>query len=187
MCLLSEKGVYNMPVRMTGMISGLDTDTLIQNMIDAQRLKNKRVEDKSTLLSWKQDRWKELNTKLYKLYTDDLNKMRLQGNYLTKSVTTSNDTFADVKGLTNAPIGTHKLEIGSLASSQYVTGGHITTKDGVKASANTRLKDLGDQSIKTGTLINITVNDEVKTFEVKEESTLYDFVNFAKSAGLSAN
>lgn len=185
-----------MPVRMTGMISGLDTDYLIQTMIEAQRMKNKRVEDKSTLLTWKQDRWKELNTKLYKLYTDDLNKMRLQGSYLTKSVTTSNDAFADVKGLTNAPIGTHKLEIGSLASSQYVTGGVVYLKDDkgvnlkddngnyIKASANTKLKDLG---IATETLINVTVNGEEKTFEVKAGSTLNDFVNFAKGAGLSAN
>ena len=91
-----------MPVRMTGLISGMDTDTLIQNMMDAQRMKNKKVEDKSTLLTWKQDRWKELNTKLYKLYTDDLNKMRLQGNYLTKLTTSSNENLVNAYAKSNA-------------------------------------------------------------------------------------
>lgn len=179
------KGVYNMPIRMTGMISGLDTDTLIQSMIEAQRIKNRRVEDKSTLLTWKQDKWKELNTKLVKLYKEDLNKMRLQSSYLTKAVTTSNNDYADIKAMTNAPLGTHKLQVESLASSQYVTGGVINLSDGnTKASTNTKLTELG---IEAETLFNITVKGEKKTFEVKANSTLNDFVNFAKSAGLSAN
>ncbi|HHU70659.1 MAG TPA: hypothetical protein GXZ21_01330, partial [Clostridiales bacterium] len=174
-----------MPIRMTGMISGLDTDTLIQSMIEAQRIKNRRVEDKSTLLTWKQDKWKELNTKLVKLYKEDLNKMRLQSSYLTKAVTTSNNDYADIKAMTNAPLGTHKLQVESLASSQYVTGGVINLSDGnTKASTNTKLTELG---IEAETLFNITVKGEKKTFEVKANSTLNDFVNFAKSAGLSAN
>lgn len=183
-----------MPVRMTGMISGLDTDTLIQSMIEAQKIKNKSVEDKSTLLTWKEDRWKELNTKLVKLYKEDLNKMRLQGNYLTKAVSTSNDDYADIKGLTNAPIGSHKLQVESLASSQYVTSGIINLADGeTKVTANTKLTelvdspDLGVPKLEVGTLINITSNGKKKTFEVKADSTINDFVNFAKGAGLSAN
>ena len=63
-----------MPIRLSGMMSGLDTDTLIKGIMDAERFKNKRVSDKQTLLTWKQDKWKELNTKLYKLYTDEIGR-----------------------------------------------------------------------------------------------------------------
>ena len=42
-----------MAIRMTGMISGLDTESLIQSLVEAQKLKNKRTTDKKTKL-WKQ-------------------------------------------------------------------------------------------------------------------------------------
>ena len=176
-----------MPVRMTGMISGLDTDTLIQSMVDAQRLKNKRVEDKKTLLEWKQDRWKELNAKLYKLYTDDLNKMRLQSSYLTKAVTSSNDNLVSIDAMTNAPVGSHALIIESLASSQYVTGDVIKIDESDTATAitsNTKLKDLG---ISVETLINLKSGDKTNTLKVTDTTTIADFVSFAKRAGYSAN
>ncbi|HCR39923.1 MAG TPA: hypothetical protein DIW41_03390, partial [Lachnospiraceae bacterium] len=119
-----------MPVRMTGMISGMDTESLIKGMVDAQRLKNKRVEDKQTLLGWKQDRWKELNTKLYKLYTADLNKMRLKSSYMTKKVSSTNEDLVTVNSKVNAPVGSHELTIDALARSQYVTSGVIKVGTG---------------------------------------------------------
>ena len=35
-----------MAIRMTGMISGLDTESLIQSLVEAQKLKNKKTTDK---------------------------------------------------------------------------------------------------------------------------------------------
>jgi len=169
-----------MPVRMTGMISGLDTDYLIQTMIEAQRMKNKRVEDKSTLLTWKQDRWKELNTKLYKLYTEDLNKMRLQGSYLTKLTTSSNESLVNANAKSNAATGTHTLQINSLASAQSLTGGNLDST----TTASTKLTDL---SISEGTIITVSHKGENKTLEVTADTTIADFVDVAKSAGLNAN
>ena len=174
-----------MPVRMTGMISGMDTESLIKGMVDAQRMKNKRVEDKSTLLEWKQDKWKELNKKLYKLYTDDLSKMRLQGNYKAKKVSSSNENLVTVTGGVNAPEGSHKLEIKQLASSQYVTSGEIKTdKNDNATTLSTKLKDLG---VNAGTLINFSTSGKTKTLEVTETTTIEDFVSTAKNVGLNAN
>ena len=72
-----------MAIRMTGMFSGLDTDAVIKELVNAQRTKNKKTTDKKQKLEWKQEKWKELNTKLYKLYTDQVSNLRLQKNYLT--------------------------------------------------------------------------------------------------------
>ncbi|HBY71742.1 MAG TPA: hypothetical protein DEG06_05810 [Lachnospiraceae bacterium] len=176
-----------MPVRMTGMISGMDTESLIKGMVDAQRLKNKRVEDKQTLLGWKQDRWKELNTKLYKLYTADLNKMRLKSSYMTKKVSSTNEDLVTVNSKVNAPVGSHELTIDALARSQYVTSGVIKVGTGdtaTEAKASTKLTELG---VDAGTLINLTSNGKTATLEVTDKTTITDFVNFAKGAGYSAN
>lgn len=176
-----------MAIRLSGLISGLDTDTLVKEMVNAQKLKNKKVEDKQTLLTWKQERWKELNAKLFKLYTDDLNKMSLKGSYQTKKATSSNENLATVTAGSAAPEGSHTLVISSLAKSQFVTGGVISTdKDGnpIKATANTRLTALG---IEEGTKITIGRTGKLKTLTVASDTTIASLVSTAKAAGLNAS
>ena len=177
-----------MAVRLSGMISGMDTESIVKELVAAQRLKNNKVTNKQTTLTWQQDKWKELNTKLYKLYTEDLSKMKLQGNYQGKKVSSSNDNLAEVKASTNAPEGAHNLVINTLASSQYVTGDKISKDNGglpITASASTELTDLG---ITNGVTLKITGNDgTINELKVIDTTTLDDFVNFAKDAGLNAS
>lgn len=178
-----------MPVRMTGMISGMDTESLIKGMVDAQKLKNKRVEDKSTLLTWKQDKWKELNKKLYKLYTDDLSKMRLKGNYQTKKTSSSNENLVSVTAGPNAPEGSHIISDIKLASGQYITGTELKTdKQGnaITVTGNSKLVD--DLGIKDGTLITVAINGDTKTvIDVDSNTTINSFVQRLKDAGLNAS
>ncbi|MGB8454213.1 MAG: flagellar filament capping protein FliD [Anaerocolumna sp.] len=174
-------------IRMTGLISGLDTESIVQQLVSAQQLKNKKTSDKLTLSEWKEDKWKELNTKLYKLYTEDLSKLRLQGSYLTKKVTTSNDDLVEVTGNSSAPDGTSTLEIDNLATSQYVTGGIVYDSDGNKATDDTLLTDLADtggSSIGVGTVFSF---GDDNTLTVTATTTISDFVAAAKSAGINAS
>ena len=81
-----------MPIRMTGLISNLDTEGIIKELMGAQNLKKTKIENKITKLEWKQEKWKELNTKIYKLYTDSLADMKTEGTYLTKKASSSNES-----------------------------------------------------------------------------------------------
>ena len=176
-----------MPVRLSGLISGMDTDTLVKELVNAQKLKNKKVEDKKTLLTWKQDKWKELNTKLYKLYTDDLNKMQLQGSYNTKKLTTSNDSLVSATAENSAPEGAHSLVIKSLAKSQFLTGGSITLdKDDqpIKPTATTKLASLG---VAEGTVISVGTSDKLKTLTVTADTSIQSLIDTAKKAGMNAS
>lgn len=170
-----------MPVRMTGMISGMDTESLIKSMVDAQKLKNKKTSDKSTLLEWKQDKLKDLNTKLFKLYQEDLSKLRLQGSFNTKKVTSTHDTLVSVTGTGSAPNGTHAIKIEALASSQYLTSDALDKE--IKASS----KLVGDLKMADGAIINIETAKGKKTFEINESTTISSFVQELKNAGLNAN
>lgn len=176
-----------MPIRMTGMISGMDTESLIKGMVDAQRLKNKKTTDKSVLLDFKQERWKELNAKLYKLYQEDLSKLRFQGNYNSKKATSSNEALVGVNALNGAVKGSHVISVEKLASAQILTGGEIKAdKDGnpINVTSNTKLKDLG---VDVETLINISHKGKNITLEVTEDTKISDFVEQLKSVGLNAN
>lgn len=176
-----------MPVRMTGLISQMDTESLIKGLVDAQRLKNKRVEDKSTLLGWKQDKWKELNKKLYKLYTEDLSKMRLKGNYQTKKVSSSNENVVSVTAGQNAPEGSHIISDIKLASGQYITGIQLSAdKQGDAITGNSKLVD--DFNIADGTLITVAINGDTKTvIDVDSTTTINSFVQRLRDAGLNAS
>jgi flagellar hook-associated protein 2 len=168
-----------MSLRISGMVSGMDTDTMVKELVNAQKIKNKRVSDDKTRLTWKQDKWKELNAKLYKLYTEDVSKLRLQSSYQAKAVATSNDSLVSVTASTNAPEGAHNLIIDQLASAQYVTGAPVSF-DGT-----TKLVGLGTDPNKIVEGDKFIIGD--KEFVVGATSTVNDFINAAKEAGVNAN
>lgn len=167
-------------IRLSGMISGLDTDSIIKELVNAQRLKNKKTTDKLTLSEWKEDKWKELNAKLYKLYTTSVSNMRLQGSYLSKKVSLSDESIAKITGNSNAPEGAHKLSVTELASAQYVTGGKLATT----AKASSSLSTLG---VASGTVIEITNGSKKSNLVVTDSTTIQDFVNSCNGVGLNAS
>ena len=65
-----------MGVRLTGLNSGMDTESMIKKIMDAQRTKLNKIEGKRTTLDWKKEKWKDLNTKLYSLYTSKISSLR---------------------------------------------------------------------------------------------------------------
>ena len=54
-----------MAIRITGMYSGLDTESIISELVSAQSYKKNKLVKEQKKLSWKQDAWKSLNTKIY--------------------------------------------------------------------------------------------------------------------------
>ena len=72
-----------MPIRLTGINSGLDTETIISALVSGYKYKKEKYEKAQTKLSWKQDAWKSLNTKIYSLYTS-VGNLRFSKAYNTK-------------------------------------------------------------------------------------------------------
>ena len=175
-----------MAVRMTGMISGMDTESLIQSMLEAQKLKNKKTTDKKTKLEWTQEKWKELNTKLYKLYTDQVSKLSLQGSYGTKKVSCTDESKVKISANSNAPLGSQSLKITQLATAGYLTGAKITTKTGGTVTSSTTLAELGVED-NTDTTIKLSVGDETKEIQVTSKTTVGDFLSSLQSAGVNAS
>ena len=71
-----------MAIRMTGLTSGLDTESIVEALVSAQRTKVTKVKNKLTKNEWTEEIWSDLNKKIYSLYTDELTKFKTQGNYL---------------------------------------------------------------------------------------------------------
>lgn len=73
-------------LRMTGMYSGMDTESIIQQLVSAKATKVTNLKNDQKKLEWKQTLWQDLNKRIYKLYTGTLSNMRLTGSYSKKKV-----------------------------------------------------------------------------------------------------
>lgn len=177
-----------MPIRMTGLTSGLDTESIVNQLMSAQRTKQTRVENKKQKLEWKQEIWKGLNTKIYGFYKDSLSKMKYSSNYSTKKASVSDSTKLTATASIKAAAGSYQVSVNSIASAQYVTSGKLDYKDtdgktAKTATTSTKLSELG---MDEGTVLKLKVGNKTKALEVKDSTTIKDFVNFCSNAGLNA-
>lgn len=168
-----------MAIRLSGLASGMDTESIVAELMSAQRLKSTKIENKKTKTEWKLDKWKDLNKKLYSFYTGSLSKMKLQGSFATKVATSSDATKVAVTAGTNATEGTHNIKVNSLASAQFVTGAAL----GSTVTDSTTLSSLG---VGTGD-ITLTTGTTPQTITVSATTTVGDLVTAMKSAGINAS
>ena len=168
-------------IRMTGLISNMDTESIVESMMDAHRLKLTKIENKKTVLEWKQDKWKDLNTKLYKLYQEQTSKLHLTSNYKTKKVTSADESVVKVTADKTASEGTHSIIVKQLASSQYVTGGKLDSS----VKGTTKLSEI-DKSL-VGNKITIETSKGQTVLDITDKTTVNDFTRACTNAGLNAS
>lgn len=160
-----------MAIRISGMNSGLDTDSIVQALVMDVKTKKESYEKKKTKLEWTQEIWKGINSNVYSLY-NKVNNMRWSSAYNLKKTTVSDATKASVTASNTAVTGTQKLNILSVAQSGYLTGGKLSTT----ANTGTTLAELGysggDATINVdkgdGTSASITVSASTTIAELTE-------------------
>ncbi len=115
-------------LRMTGMYSGMDTESVIQQLVQAKSQKVTNLKHDQKKLDWKIAKWQDLNKRIYKLYTGTLSNMRLAGSYAKKKTTVSDPTKATITASEGAVNGTQSLRINKLAKAGYLTGAKVSMK-----------------------------------------------------------
>lgn len=167
-------------IRVSGMVSGLDTESLVTAMVATQTAKKEKLQKAQTKLQWKQDAFKSINTKVYGLYSK-ISNLRFSSAYNMKKTTVSDSTKATVTASSGAVNGTQKLTIEKLATSGYLTGAEL--KKGTTGS--TTLADLGYTD--GDTTLSVTVGSTKKDIEVSSTTTIDDLVSKLKDAGVNAS
>lgn len=172
-----------MPMRLSGLMSGMDTESIIQDLVAARRVKVDNAKKAQTKLSWKQEAWKDLNTKLKNLQSKYLNNMRFVSSYSKRTTRVSNSNAVSVLTGSNAVNGVQSLKIEHLAKTGYLTGGMIS-KDGKEFNALSKLSDLG--ITEEGTF-NIKAGSKSVDITVNGDTTISDVLTNLKEAGVNAN
>lgn len=114
-----------MAMRMTGLISGMDTESMVKELVNASSEKVNKIKQKKQDAEWKKEIWSGLNTKIYNFYKTQLSAFRTVSSYKAKKATVSDDTKVSVSAGSDATNGTHKVFVEQTASSAYLTGDNI--------------------------------------------------------------
>ena len=168
-----------MPVRISGMNSGLDTEALVKELVSAYSKKKDTYTKKQTKLEWTMDAWKDVNTKVYGFYTKSLSNMRYSTSYNLRTTSISKPSVAQISASAGAVTSTQSLAVKQLAASAYFTGGEVKTQTGEIAKGNSKLSELG---IADG---SIMVNDT--KIALDGDMTLNQLVASFKNAGVTAS
>lgn len=168
-----------MPIRISGLNSGLDTESLVSELVSAYRKKGEKYEKAQTKVSWKQEAWKSLNSKTYS-FRNNLDKMRFSSGYNLKTTSVSNSSKVSVTAGNNAVNGTQTLQIAQLAKTGYLTGGKMKKLTGTDVSASTTMNELGFYD--NG---NISVNG--KQIQITGQMKVSEVVSKLQDAGVDAN
>ena len=176
-----------MPIRITGMNSGLDTDLIIRELMRGQRAKVDTLKGNQISNQWRQDAWQALNTKALKLFNGAANAMRFSDAYAKKTSKVSNAKASVVTGGA-AVNGVQRMTIDKLATTGYLTGGKVERAPGATGTgainANTRLSELG---VEDGSEFTVKVGSRESKITVGADTTIQSVVNQLRGSGLNAN
>lgn len=179
-----------MAMRMSGLMSGMDTESIVQQLVEARSVKVTKATNAQTKLGWKQDAWKDLNKKLKNLQSKFLSNMRFTSGYTQKTTKVSNSSAVSVITGETAANGVQSLEIKQLAKTAYLTGGKVAKRQEVLPDTD---------KIKMGDLLSFEEGEDTKSLtvavnggeevniDITAETTVTEVMEQLRDAGLKVD
>ncbi len=148
------------PIRMSGMVSGLDTESIISAMMTTYQTKIDNQNKKLTKLSWQQEAYQAVAKKMTDFqnkYFDILNKKTYlmgESTFNKYGAKISSASGASTNGLTvtttaNSKAATHKFTVLQTAKASTVKGAEITP-DSFKLDIDKALQSVGGTDVDNG-------------------------------------
>lgn len=118
-------------VRVSGLASGMDIDSIVSDLMKAERIPLTKIEKEKTLLEWKRDAYREINKLLFDFQNELFEFTRTQ-NYRIRNVTSTNEDFVTATVANGAGTGTYTIsEITRLAKAAT-----MKNAEGISADKN---------------------------------------------------
>lgn len=170
------------------MVSGMDTESLVTALVSGYQLKKDNLVKAQTKLSWKQEKWKTMNTSIYSFYSGKLSAARFSKAYSLKKSTVSNSSVATVTASSSAVAGDQTLKVKELASSGYLTGGEVTNKSdsASKITGSSKLSAITGKTSGQGS-VTLSVDGKSTNIELTDDMTVNQFIVKLKDAGVQAS
>ncbi len=141
-----------MPISISGVVSGLDTDNIVAGLLDIQQQQLDRMALRKTEIQQKQAAFKTIETRLLSLRADTGVLSRNLNNPLTKlSVTASDSNAISATATSKAVAGVYRLTVDSTAQAHQVASQGFSDADAEITQGTFEIR-LGSGDLKTITI-----------------------------------
>lgn len=162
-------------MRIPGLATGMDTDTMIQQMLKPYKMRVDKTSQDKQILQWQQEIYKDIIKDVNELKTKYFDVLKTD-NYLLSSnsyygvTTTVNDKLSNLANIvadSTAKEGKYTLEVEKIAKAAKVTSGSkvIKTEEEIKTM---KLSELG---VWTGSKLNIRCSGDEATIEINIDNS----------------
>ena len=176
-------------MRISGLASGLDTEKMVTDLMNAHRIPLDKITQKKQYLEWQLDDYRTTNRQLFDFSKKTFDTMILSTSFSAKTVNISSPNDVAIKNMGSTSDFSGTIKVKKLAENAILqSGGEIKLAEG-KTESSTLLSDIGV----TGEPITITIHapgidkKDVKPLEFNAADslkTVLDRIN--KETGVSA-
>lgn len=166
----------NGPIRITGFSGTLDTDSLIKDLMRAERMPLDKVLKQKQYTLWKREDYRSMNTALLS-FRSAVDGLRFESNFETVKATSSNTGVLDIiSGGANPSTST--ISVTKLASSATIVGNKVSqsSSDPVTTGGTVTITGASGSA-------NITITAGTSTLD----SIVKDINNNSKTTGVKAS
>lgn len=163
-------------MRVSGLASGMDTESIIKEMMTANRIPLDKITQKKQYLEWQLDDYRAVNRQLFDFSQNTFSNMILSKNFTAKNVSVSSPDAVAIKNLNSTSDFSGTIEVHQLAKNATMQGGKL----GSDIKGSTQLKDIpGYNGEKTLEIQAINKDGElsvVKELKFSETDTINSII-----------
>ena len=133
-------------IRLSGLASGMDTDTMVKEMLTADQEKIDNMKGEVQITEWKQEIYRDIigdvksfSDKYFSISSE--NSLISSKNWNTLEVSSSNSSVITATGLSGASNIDYSFDVKKLAQGANISTSNAT--NGIKLEKNSKLSDLG--------------------------------------------
>lgn len=174
--------MLNSKLRLTGLSSGLDTDSIVQQMLRIERMKVDKVMQAKQLLEWKRDDYRSVTSLLRGFKDEYFDVLRPGTNFRSPSAFAAfKTTSSDINVLTatagvGATPGTYQVSVSALAAAAKKTGTSGVSK-GYSGLTGASPADMS--KMKQGKEFTLTLDGVTKVITLDRDYSGYTATDFA--------
>ncbi|AVQ99867.1 flagellar hook protein [Oceanobacillus iheyensis] len=162
-------------MRIGGLASGMDIDQLVNKLMTAERMPLDKMQQDKTMLEWKRDGFREINTKLSELDNLMLD-MKLSKTYNPKTISSSMEGAVTATGTPSTSNGSFEMKVSQLASNAINVSTGALSEGDIDFKGGAATKTLAEQGI-TDSVVSFSTYDENGAkvnynVEIKDDDTL---------------
>lgn len=160
--------------RLTGLATGLDTDTLVKQLMQAERVPLDKLTQKKQTLEWQRDAYRNVTNLLRGFQDEFFNTLKNATNVTSKNAfykytsTVSDTSIVSVSANADAKAGSHTLKVNQLAKAASATGSSVSAP--LKSAEPVGL-DFTDGNNR----FNITVDGVTKRIDLRMDAAYADY------------